>query len=102
MDAQPTSWTTTGDRGIAPPKPSRRGADALPLVGFRVRGLGIADCDAINAVTDGGDSLGECSAEPVGGAPQPLRNLSVLSTSTGTPFGARPTSFWNAALVDAA
>ncbi len=78
MDAQPTSSIRTADRGIPPPKPSRRGADELPLVGFRVRGPGIVDCDAINAVTDGGDSLGECSAEPVGGAPQPLRKLSVL------------------------
>src|SRR5688572_2674509 len=78
MDAYRAKTTKTEDRGIPPPKSPRSSGQELPLVGFRIHGPGIVDCDAINAVA-GGNLPVESSAElPNPSAAQPLRKLSVL------------------------
>ncbi len=83
MDAQRPSSIETGDRGISPPnsprKPASRPGDALPLVGYRVRGSGIVDCDAINALGDAAGILaGPSGGEPASDPGRAVRKLSVL------------------------
>jgi glycosyltransferase involved in cell wall biosynthesis len=83
MDAKPANSGLRADRGIAPPQPARlpvgRGADALPVIGYRVRGPGVVDGDAIG-VLDGAEERAEgpWGGEAAAHAGTPFRKLSVL------------------------
>jgi glycosyltransferase involved in cell wall biosynthesis len=82
MDAKSKNSAGGADRGIAPPKMPRnvgRRASELPLVGYRVRGADIVDCDTIAAFADAAQGPGPSSdSGNVTPSVRPLRKLSVL------------------------